>query len=414
MPLLAYGINHQSAPIEIREKLTFNPQQLSDALQSLAKQTAVEEAVILSTCHRTEIYAHLSAYFPLQQWLQNQKSLKPNTLNPYDYAYHDIEAVQHLMRVASGLDSMILGEPQVFGQMKQAYQVAEEVGTVGPLLQRLFPAVFESSKHIRTNTDICTHPVSLAYAITQLLETHYGSLTDHHALLIGAGETIKLIATHLHQHGLQQLSIANRTRTHAERIANPIQAEVISLSEIAEKLKQVDIVISATGSHSPMITRNMVEEALLQRDHRPLFLMDLALPRDIDFEIASLTSVTLYNIDDLQQIIANNIQHRQQAALQAESFIELHANEFMRNQRIHHAHDIIADFRHHMESLRDSELQKALHQLELGHDPHTVMTQFGRSLVNKIIHQPTLKLREAASDLQTETLQAAKVLFELE
>lgn len=414
MPLLVYGINHQSAPISVRERLAFHSDNIPNALNALTAHAAVDEAVILSTCNRTEIYTQLNQYLSLQHWLQTHKQLQDLDITPYCYAHHEIDAVSHIMRVASGLDSMILGEPQVFGQLKTAYQTAKDIGAVGNTFQQLFPAIFNTGKHIRTNTPICAHPISLAYSITQLAKQQHHNLSECNVLLIGAGETIELVATHLSQQGVNTITIANRTLENAQRIAKPINAEAITTNNIASHLPTADIVVTGTSSPLPILSKSMVADAQHACDHQPLFLVDLAVPRDIAPDVNAVKNVSLYNIDDLEKIISENLNSKREAAKQAEEMITLQADHCFQKIRVHNARDIIRDFRTHIEALKDQELQKALDQLETGQDPHIVLTQFARNLVNKVMHQPTIKLRKAASEEQFETLKLAKTLFELE
>lgn len=414
MPLLAYGINYQATPVALREQLAFHAADLSTALQDLTKQPAINEAVILSTCNRTEIYTQVSDYFPLQQWLCEQKCLKDTDLSPCDYAYHEIDAVRHMMRVASGLDSMALGEPQVFGQMKQAYQIAYDAGTTDNLFKQLFPAIFAASKQIRTQTDINTHPVSLAYTTVQLAKQIYPNLSDCKLLLIGAGETITLIATHLQQYHIKQITIANRTLEKARAIAKPLQAHAISIDDIQTCLKEVGMVIAATTSQLPILNKHMLANARKQKKEHSLYLIDLGMPRNIDPSVSTLNAVRLYNIDDLQKIMLQNLKNRQAAAVEAESLIDSQATGFLRQIRIDNAKGVITGYRKKLASLHDIELEKALTQLKRGIDPEVVIAQFGRGLMNKIMHNPTIKLREAASESQLEKLQLVKTLFEME
>lgn len=414
MPLLAYGINHESAPIAIRERLAFDPKAIPNALKALTKEEAISEAIILSTCNRTEIYANLTNYFSLQNWLQQQKKLSHLDLSSYAYAFHEVDAICHIMRVASGINSMVLGEPQIFGQLKQAYQIATDTDATGQLFNLLFPTVFETSKHIRSNTAICKHPVSLAFAITQLAKKGVGNLSDCNALLIGSGEMIELIATHLHQHDIKQLVIANRTLEKTAQIASNTQAKNVEIRCVPEQLIDADIVVTATRSQLPIIGKGTLETVLKARNNKPLLLFDLAVPRDIEPEAATLDPIQLFNIDHLQEIISENLQNRKQAAQEAEKIITEKAAEFLKQQQLFQARSIITDFRTHLEKMRDNELNKALSQLQNGIDPQIVIEQFGRSLVNKILHQPTVNLREAASTAQHDTLKAAKQLFELE
>ena len=413
MALLVYGVNHHSAPIDIREKLTFDPKRLPEALTELKQQDAVEEAIILSTCNRTEIITHLSSYFSLQQWLQKQKNLAHLELSSYDYAFHDIEAVSHVMRVASGLDSMVLGEPQIFGQIKQAYQIAQSSGSVGQRLTQLFKMVFETGKEVRSSTDICAHPVSLAYVIMQIAKNEFRSFADKRILIIGSGEITDLVTTHFLEQNPLSITIANRTPEKVKHLTTSNVVTIAHIGQLPQLIKNADIIISATRSQLPIIGKGTLETASTVRDQQPQFIFDLAVPRDVEPEAATLPQVYLYNIDDLQKIISNNLQNRQEAALEAEKIIAAKAEKFFQELQVRSARDIIINFRKCLESMRDHELNKALDQLRTGIDPQIVLEQFARSLTNKILHQPTIKLREAASEAQSETLQLAKHLFEL-
>ena len=413
MQLTAYGINHHTAPIAIREKLAFNETQLPLALKDLVKQHAVNEAVILSTCNRTEIYTNAAPIPSLQQWLSENKSLNHLDLNPYCYSHHNADAVKHIMRVASGLDSMVLGEPQVLGQMKQAYQIAQNAGTIGDYLKHLFPAVFESSKQIRTDTDVGTQSVSIAYAIVQLSKRIYNRLSDCRVLLIGAGETIELVATHLHGLGVSKITVANRTLEKTQAMADTLNVHAIRIQDIPTYLKESDIVISATASQLPILGKGMIESALKHKKNRPFLLIDLAVPRDIEPEAAKLNHVYLYNIDDLQTIIAQNLKNRGEAAKQAETMIDLQASLFLRKMRVFHARHVITEYRDRLDKIRAGELEKAMRELEKGYDPKAVLELFGHQLINKIMHHPTVKLREAASENECEMFQRIKHFFEI-
>lgn len=412
--MLVFGINHHTAPIAIREKLAFNATQLPIALQDLVSQQAINEAVILSTCNRTEIYTNTIPIPTLQQWLARQKSLIDLDLNPYCYTHHDMDAVRHIMRVACGLDSMVLGEPQVLGQMKQAYQIAQDAGTIGHHLKYLFPAVFEASKQIRTDTNIGANPVSIAYAITQLSKNIYDRLSDCRVLLIGAGETVELIATHLHGIGVKQIIIANRTIEKTQHLVETLHVHAIQMQDIPVYIKESDIVISATTSQLPILGKGLIESTLQYKKNRPLLLIDLAVPRDIEPEVANLDRVCLYNIDDLQTIIAQNLKNRFEASKQAELMIDLQASQFLRKMRVFHARHVITEYRDRLDKIRLCELEKAMGQLQKGDDPKAVLELFGQNLVNKIMHHPTIKLREAASEDQCEIFQRIKTFFELE
>lgn len=413
MQLLAYGINHHTAPVAIREKCAFNATQLPSALTSLYTLPSIREAMILSTCNRTEIYTNAVDVTTIRHWLTQQKSLSESELSQHSYAYHDMHAVRHIMRVASGLDSMVLGESQILGQLKQAYQTAKNTGTVGNHLKHLFPMVFETSKHIRTETKIGAHPISLAYAITQLSKNSDHLLSDQRVLLIGAGETIELIATHLHGLGVKKITIANRTLEKIQPMMDALQAQGIQLHDIPVHIKESDIVISATASQLPILGKGLIENTLKDRKNRRLLLIDLAVPRDIEPEVAELPQVQLYNLDDLQAYIAANLKNREDAAKQAETLIELQTSHFMQKMRVFHARHVIAEYRDRLDKIRLHEQEKALHQLTAGYDPRIVLEEFGRNVLNKIMHHPTIKLREAASEEKCEIFQRIKTFFEL-
>ncbi|MCX7125294.1 MAG: glutamyl-tRNA reductase [Gammaproteobacteria bacterium] len=411
--LHVFGINHHTAPIAVREKCAFDATQLPSALQDLIQQPAINEAMILSTCNRTEIYTNATHSSILQQWLIQNKFLTDINLDMYCYSHTSVDAVKHAMRVASGLDSMVLGEPQVLGQMKQAWNIAQSAGTIGNYLKHLFPAVFSTGKQIRTQTEIGAHPVSIAYAITQLSKHIYEKLNECRILLIGAGETIELIATHLRGLGVTQIIVANRTIEKTQSLVDTLHVRAIRIQDIPTYLKESDIVISATASQLPILGKGMVESALKYKKNRPLLLVDLAVPRDIEPEIAQLNQVYLYNIDDLQTIITQNLKNRTTAAKQAETMIELQASLFLQKMRVFHARNIITEYRQRLEKIQLFEQEKALRQLQQGHDPRIVLEQFGHQLINKIMHHPTVKLREAASDEQCDRLQVMKTFFEI-
>lgn len=409
--LLVYGINHHKTPIAIREKLSFDASELSAALTHFVKQTITNEVVILSTCNRTEIYTTIKNTGILEQWIIQQKSLTDIVLTDYVYIYEDREAIEHMMRVASGLDSMVLGEPQVLGQMKQAYFTAQEIGTIGESFNQLFPAIFSAAKCIRTVTDIGAQSVSMGSAIAQLIKNTI-ALENCSVLLVGAGELIELIATHLHGLHVQKIIVANRTLEKSQLLAERMQAETVHLQDIPMILNQVDVVITATASLLPILNKTVVEAAVAHRD-KPLLLFDLAVPRDIAADVASLQQVQLFNIDDLQQMITTHKYNRTEAAIAAEKLITEQASFFLEKMRIFHARHIIARYRDRLEKLRDEAQQKALHQLQQGVDPQVVLDQFGRTLVNKIMHHPTIKLREAAAMEECDALRNMREFFEL-
>jgi glutamyl-tRNA reductase len=413
--LLALGLNHKTAPIEVRERLSFGPDIVVGALRSLAEQAGAVEAVIVSTCNRTEIYCSGDALDgeAMQQWLSRFHGLDGALLRPYVYAYRDKAAVSHLFEVAAGLDSMILGEPQILGQVKSAFQTAQNAGAVGKLLGRLFQCTFALAKQVRTDTAIGSSPVSVAFAAVTLARQIFADLSAQTALLIGAGETIELAARHLHQHGLGRMIVANRTVERAHGLAAQFDGYAIALTEIAAHLPEADIVISSTASPLPILGKGMVESALKKRRHRPVFMVDIAVPRDVEPEVAELEDVYLYTVDDLEEVIQDNLRSRQEAAEQAREIVETHAEEFMGWLRSLDALNVIQGFRHRAEAIRDEVLDKALRQVSAGKSPEEALQFLANTLTNKLLHAPSAQLRAAGSSGQTQLLEAASTLFQL-
>ena len=415
MTLLALGLNHKTAPIDIRERVSFGPDIVVGALRSLAEHAGAGEAVIVSTCNRTEIYCAGDALDgdALQRWLSRFHGLDAALVRPYVYSYRDKEAVCHLFEVAAGLDSMILGEPQILGQVKSAFQTAQSSGAIGKLLGRLFQCTFALAKQVRTDTAIGNSPVSVAFAAVTLARQIFADLSAQTALLIGAGETIELAARHLHQHGLGRMVVANRTVERAHGLAAQFDGYAIALTEIAAHLPEADIVISSTASPLPILGKGMVESALKKRRHRPVFMVDIAVPRDVEPEVAELEDVYLYTVDDLEEVIEENLRSRQEAAEQAREIVETHAEEFMGWLRSLDALSVIQDFRTRAEAIRDEVLDKALRQVGAGKSPEEALQFLANTLTNKLLHAPSAQLRAAGSNGQTQLLEAASTLFQL-
>jgi len=415
MPLFALGINHKTAPVQIRERVVFAPEQVPAALRDLRANPTVAEAAILSTCNRTELYwgtGH-GATETVVEWFQRYHRLEASEMRPYLYLLPNQEAVRHILRVASGLDSMILGEPQILGQMKTAYTMANRAGTVGLRLGRLFQHTFAVAKQVRTDTAISASPVSVAFAAVSLAKRIFGSLGPHTALLIGAGDTIELAARHLHASGVGRIIVANRTVEKAHLLASEFNGYAIALSEIPAHLAEADIVISSTASPLPILGKGTVERALKKRKRRPIFMVDIAVPRDIEPEVGELDDIYLYGVDDLAEVIEENLQSRKQAAEQAEEIIETQVAHFMGWLRSLGAIDTIRAVRDHGEHLRDLELQRARRMLERGEAPETVLYLLARGLTNKLLHAPSAAIRRAGFDGRRELLEAATELFDI-
>ncbi|UXZ53049.1 glutamyl-tRNA reductase [Halomonas sp. 7T] len=413
MTLLALGINHRTASVAVREQVAFTPTQLESALAELRSLPQINEAAVLSTCNRTELYCVTDAAGEqvVLDWLGRFHNLRVEDLSRCAYHYLDNDAARHLMRVAVGLDSMVLGEPQILGQLKEAYQQARQAKGLGGELERLFQHTFAVAKQVRTETGIGKNPVSVAYAAVSMASRIFDDFSRARALLIGAGETIELVARHLHEAGVRQLTVANRTRERAEQVSSPLGGTAITLSEIPDALEFADIVISSTASPLPILGKGMVERALKKRRHRPVFMVDIAVPRDIEPEVGELADVFLYTVDDLEEVIEENRRHRQVAADQAESLIEHGVGHWLHERRIRKGGELIRDYRRHGEAIRDHSREQALERLARGEDPAKVIERMAHQLANRLMHHPTLALREAASQENHELLNAVPHLL---
>ena len=415
MTLIAYGINHATAPIEIREKISFGNEIVSDALTELKHQHGVHEAAILSTCNRTELYCSLDREQNLNpiDWLHNFHGMQQGLLQPFLYQHPDLNAVRHVLRVASGLDSMVLGEPQVLGQMKDAYQKAVHAGSIGHQLNRLFQHSFHVAKEVRSNTSIGNHPVSVAFAAVRLAQQIFGDLKNQTALLIGAGETIELATKHLYENGLRRMIIANRTLERSQRLANQYSVYAIQIGDIPKHLAEADIVISSTASPLPILGKGAVESAIKERKHKPMFMVDIAVPRDIEVEVGNMDDVYLYSVDDLKDMVQENLRNRQEAAVQAEKIIDSQAREFMNWLDSLDAVSTIRALRGQAEQIQEEVLQTSINRLKQGGDPQKILLETARNLTNKLIHAPSAKLRNASAHNRDELLQAAEELYDL-
>jgi len=413
MTLLALGINHRTATVAVREQVAFTPTQLESALAELRSLPHISEAAVLSTCNRTELYCvtDTAGEQTVLDWLGRFHNLRVEELSRCAYHYHDNEAARHLMRVAVGLDSMVLGEPQILGQLKDAYQQARQAKGLGGELERLFQHTFAVAKQVRTETGIGKNPVSVAYAAVSMASRIFDDFSRANALLIGAGETIELVARHLHEAGVRQLTVANRTRERAEQVSSSLGGTAITLPEIPDALEHADIVISSTASPLPILGKGMVERALKKRRHRPVFMVDIAVPRDIEPEVGELADVFLYTVDDLEEVIEENRRHRQVAADQAESLIEHGVGSWQHERRIRNGGEVIRDYRRHGEALRDQARDQALERLAKGEDPAKVVERLAHQLASRLMHQPTLTIREAASQENHDLLSAAPRLL---
>jgi len=413
--LFTVGINHKTAPVGIRERVVFPPDRVGEALLRL-REAGVDEAAILSTCNRTEIYFHQAPALDDQRvvhWLGDYHHFDPRDLLPYLYHHQEADAVRHTLRVACGLDSLVLGEPQILGQMKLAYQSASDAGTLGRHLGRLFQHAFSVAKNVRTSTAIGASAVSVAFAAVSLAKQIFGDLRPLTALVIGAGETIELAARHLSSNQIGKVIVANRTLERARSLAVQFGGEAITLTDIPLRLAEADIVISSTAAPLPILGKGAVERALKARKHKPMFMVDIAVPRDIEPEVGRLDDVYLYTVDDLEEVIQENLESRREAAHQAEEIIETQVLDFMGWLRAQDAVGTIRAFREKAEHIQQEVLDKALHMAAQGKSPEEALQYLAHTLTNKLLHDPCTGINQAARDGRQELLDAAHSLFNL-
>ena len=434
MPLLLVGINHSTANIALREKIAFPPEIVGKALSQVFALEEVEEVVIVSTCNRTELYLEYQLYQDLEKldskmvenqllvdnqkviinWLAGFHNLEPEEILECSYFFGGENVVRHLMKVSCGLDSMVLGEPQILGQIKSALAVSKDLNVVGENLGRVFQGAFSIAKEVRTETAIGENPVSVAYAAVTLAERIFSDLTSLRTLLIGAGRTVELVARHLVDKGVCQIVVANRTLDNALEIARKFDAHCALLSEIPEKLVDADIVVSSTNSQLPLLGKGAVERALKQRKHEPMLLIDLAVPRDIEAEVGDVADAYLYSIDDISEVIEDSQKSREAAAEQAESIIERGVGEYLKQVRSLNAVATLRAFRDKAEAIRDLEIQRAIKSLEKGEAMEKVLESLGRAITNKLIHSPSVQMKKASAEGRDELLRLTQELYGLD
>ena len=415
MGILVFGINHKSASVDLRGQIAFAPEIVVESLQSAVGAIGATEMALLSTCNRTEIY--LSGEVSDNQvlsWLADTKRLNIADLQSCYYCHRDQHAIRHMICVASGLDSLVLGEPQIFGQIKSAYAVGREAQTVAAELNQAFQQAFAAAKRVRSETAIGQNPVSVAYASVSLAEQIFANLNNAHALLVGAGETIELVARHLQEKKIGQITVANRTLERAKELAEDFSAEAILLADMPEHLHKADIVITSTASQLPVLGKGAVEAALQKRLHKPMFMVDIAVPRDIEPQVEALDDVYLYTVDDLEEVIQDNLKARQSAADLAAQIVDEEVDNWSSKQRELTAVDTIKAFRDSVETIRDAEVEKALVALERGQDSAEVINTLARNLTNKLLHKPTTKLKQAGEEGCEDTINVTQALFGLD
>ncbi|MFK5969608.1 MAG: glutamyl-tRNA reductase [Candidatus Marithrix sp.] len=420
MQLFAFGLNHNTAPVSVREQVNFSPERLKHALHDIVEHDLATEIVIISTCNRTELYCVFEhdndknvITNAINNWLSHYHNIPSQVLQNHLYIYEKDEVVRHLLRVACGLDSMVLGEPQILGQIKSAYNTAKESKTTKRLLNKLFEYAFSVAKQVRTDTAIGSSPVSVAFAAVRLAQQIFGNLEKNTALLIGAGETIELAARHLHENKLGRMIVANRTLERASKLAKEFSGFAITLEEISAHLAEADVIISSTASQTHILTKAEVEQAIKIRKHRPIFMVDIAVPRDIEPSVGDLDDVYLYSVDDLNEVIQDNLRSREQEALKAEEIIDTQVTHFISWWRSLDVVTTICSLREQTQEHKNNIVNKAKRMLDNGKTPHEVIDYLAHTLTNTLMHSPCVQLRQASYDGQSELITAAQQLFQL-
>ncbi len=419
MVIATLGINHHNTPVAIRAQASFSAQGLSQSLNEAKALHGVEEVAILSTCNRTEIFCtltdtrHHNHAEALSHWLHRCHNKPQGHFSPYIVQRYDCDAVRHLMRISCGLDSMVLGEPQILGQIKQAYAYANSAGTIGQHLSQLFEHTFHVAKQVRSQTSIGTQPVSIASVAVLLAKQIFSQLSQKTALLIGAGDTIDISANHLHTQGIGKLIIANRSLDRAQKIAHKLGGHAIEIHQISDAIAQADIVISSTASEFPVIGKGMVEQAIAQRKHRMMLLIDLAVPPDIEPQVSQLDDIFFYNIDDMEKISSMGQQVRHAAIAEAETIIQNQTDMFMRKLRALNCSDIITALHTRTAQIKDLEVRSAIHSLKTDVPADQVVDKLAHRMSKKFLHDLSVRLREASENDDEATLQAMRKLLGL-
>ncbi|NNC24416.1 glutamyl-tRNA reductase [Salinisphaera sp. USBA-960] len=416
MSLVSTGISHHSAPLSVRESVALGADEFSPALSDLLARTSVDEAVVLSTCNRTEIYAaaNTPADVDLAEWLCDFRGLDYSCYSDYFYRLSDRETVVHSLRVAAGLDSLVVGESQILGQMKQALENARRFDGVGPVITRLFEHSFSAAKYIRTATDIGANPVSVAYTSAQLAGHVFPDLAAQRVLLVGAGDNIELIARYLADIGLTDFTFANRNRERAEALTERFGGQTVDFEAVDQAVTEADLLISSTAASDPIIGADTIESAIHARQNKPIFVLDLAVPRDIDPAAGALDHVHLWSIDDLQEVIDDNYQARQDAAQAADAMIRDRAEQYLEWVDSRQATDTIRALRENAHQTRDDVIARAKRRLARGESPEAVIDYLGNTLTNRLIHAPTVALRKASDHDRQRLLRPAEELFDID
>ena len=411
MPLFVLGISHHSAPLEIREKLAFPQERQGEALAELAGLPGVAEAVLVSTCNRTEIYCRADGDAAPRAWLEAHGARAGLAIAAHLYSHSEEAATRHAFRVASGLDSMVLGEPQILGQVKQSVRAAQARGTLGHVLDRLFQKTFSVAKQVRSETALGAQSLSMAAAATKLAQNVFGDLSRTHVCLIGVGEMVELAATYFVAQRPASVVVANRTLARGEEFAARFAAEAIALSDLPGRLAEFDIVVTGTASTLPILGKGLIERALKARRQRPMFIVDFAVPRDVEAEVATLRDVFLYSLDDLGNIVQEGAESRRAAVADAEAIVERQVVEFREAQGARAAVPASVELRRRAEQYREVELAKARVRLARGEDPGAILEALAKGLANKFLHHPSQALSRAGDGERQALARANETLY---
>ncbi len=415
MPLKILGLNHNTAPVEIREQVVFASDEIGRALTRVRDLHGVDEALLLSTCNRTEFYvmADDAGHDQLLEWLHDSKNLDPS----FGESLFQLEgdaAIRHIFRVACGLDSMVLGEPQILGQLKDAYRDGQAASTVGAQLSRLIQHTFSVAKKVRTDTEIGSSPVSVAYAAVTLAQQFFAGFSQHTAVLVGAGVTVELVARHLTQKGIGRLFVANRDVDRARNLAQQFGGFALPLSELEGTLPEADILISSTASAAPVVTFEQLKAAIKARKRRPIFAVDIAVPRDIEAEVSTLDDVYLYTVDDLNKLVLEGQDNRAAAAIDANRILDEEISRYLSIERSKQVAPVITALRDQGDAIRQEVLDQARRRLAQGADSDEVIEYATAALMKKLLHNPSVRLREAGESSDDETIRTARSLFGLD
>ena len=412
MSFFALGVNHQTASVELREQVAFNPEKLKELLLEQSHDQTLNDMVVVSTCNRTEVYAMAENADMVLEWLAEKNGIDVTQLSHHVYRHENAEAVTHLMRVASGLDSLMLGEPQIMGQVKSALSISKESAVVSADLNRIFEYAFYAAKRVRSETAVGSHAVSMGYAVAQLALQVFNQPEKLTVMVVAAGEMNSLVAKHLAEMGVAKILICNRSRERAELLASEIshrvQVEIIPFDQLSENLHRADVISSCTGSLHQVIAYDDVKKALKQRRYKQMLMVDLAVPRDIEPKVEQLDGVYLYGVDDLQSVIDENLAQRRQAAVEAEVMVNQLATQLIVQQKVNQAGPVIKSYRDQGEQNKEQELKLALERLHSGEDAELVMQEFAHRLTQKLLHPTSLLLREVAKSEEPSNFEGLK------